>query len=82
VTLPTKGEAFDLGRVALWAAMVPAGYLLGWLSSVAFVSVLSVWALVESAWAAYRAGDEKALRRIEGKLDALLSAQSEEGSIR
>jgi hypothetical protein len=68
----TRGEAFDLARVVAWAALVPAGYLLGWLESVAFVSLLSVWALVESAWAAFRAGAEKALRRIEEKLDRLL----------
>jgi len=71
VTRPTPGEAFDLARVLAWAALVPVGYLLGWLQSVAFVSLLSVWALVESAWAAYRAGDEKALRRIEERLDRI-----------
>jgi hypothetical protein len=34
--------------------------------------VLSLWALVESAWAAYRANEAKRLERIEEKLDRLL----------
>lgn len=55
----------------LWVVLVPASYLLGWLNSVAFVSLLSIWALVETSWSAFRGGDEKALRRIEEKIDRL-----------
>jgi hypothetical protein len=57
--------------VILWVVLVPASYLLGWLNSVAFVSLLSIWALVETSWSAFRGGDEKALRRIEEKIDRL-----------
>lgn len=64
-----RDEAFDLFRVVAWAVLTPVAYVAGWLESVAFVSLLSIWALVESAWAAFRAGNEKALRRIEEKLD-------------
>ncbi len=38
-----------------WAGMTPVSYLTGWLNSVAFVSLLSLWALVVSHWAAYEA---------------------------
>lgn len=68
----SRGEAFDLGRVAVWAVMVPVAFVTGWLQSVVFVSLLSLWALVESAWAAYRANEAKRLARIEAKLDELL----------
>ena len=32
-----------------WVAMIPISYDLGWLKSVAFVSALSLWALVAAA---------------------------------
>jgi hypothetical protein len=67
-----RSQIFDLARVILWAVLTPTAYMLGWLNSVAFVSLLSIWALVETAWAAYRATEEKRLARIESKLDRLL----------
>lgn len=74
----SRGDMFDLARTLLWLASVPVAYGLGWLDSVAFVSVLSAWALVETAWAAYRAGrsgSDDALQRIEEKLDRLLERE-------
>lgn len=71
----SRDEVFDLGRTVFWAGSVPVAYWLGWLESVVYVSVLSAWALTETAWAAYRAGrsgDDEALRRIEEKLDRVL----------
>jgi len=38
-----------------WVAMIPVSYLMGWLSSVAYVSALSLWALVSGHWAAWQA---------------------------
>jgi hypothetical protein len=38
-----------------WVAMIPVSALLGWLSSVAYVSALSLWALVSGHWAAWQA---------------------------
>lgn len=67
-----RSEAFDLSRVLVWLALVPTSYYFGWLASVVFVSLLSIWALVETSWSAFRGGDEKALRRIEAKVDELL----------
>jgi hypothetical protein len=38
-----------------WILMIPASAVLGWLSSVAYVSALSLWALVSGHWAAWQA---------------------------
>jgi hypothetical protein len=48
-------KQFSLVRTILWAILTPVAYFLGWLDSVVFVSLLSLWALAESAFAAYRA---------------------------
>jgi len=38
-----------------WIAMIPVSYELGWLKSVAYVSALSLWALVSGHWATWQA---------------------------
>jgi uncharacterized membrane protein len=38
-----------------WVAMIPISYELGWLKSVAFVSALSLWALVAGHWSSWQA---------------------------
>jgi hypothetical protein len=50
-----NARRFSLLRTAFWIVLTPIAYFLGWLSSVEFVSLLSIWALGESAYAAYRA---------------------------
>ena len=35
--------------------MIPISVLMGWITSVAYVSALSLWALVSGRWAAWRA---------------------------
>ena len=47
-----------------WIMMIPVSYALGWLSSVVYVSSLSLWALVSGHWAAWQAA------RVEVKQDA------------
>ena len=39
----------------LWIAMIPISVLMGWITSVAYVSALSLWALVSGHWAAWQA---------------------------
>ena len=39
----------------LWIAMIPISIVLGLLSSVAYVSALSLWALVSGHWSAWQA---------------------------
>lgn len=43
-----------------YVALTPLAFLLGWVNSVAFVSLLSLWALVESRWATLEAARAKA----------------------
>jgi len=38
-----------------WVAMIPVSYSAGWLSSVTYVSALSLWALVSGHWSAWQA---------------------------
>jgi hypothetical protein len=38
-----------------WIAMIPVSYELGWLKSVAYVSALSLWALVAGHWSTWQA---------------------------
>ena len=46
---------FNALRVVFYVVMTPIAFWLDWLDSVTFVSLLSIWALVESAIAAWRA---------------------------
>jgi hypothetical protein len=63
---------FDLARVGFWLILTPVAFFAGWLSNVAFVSLISLWALVETAWAAYRAESTKQIDAVEGKLDKIM----------
>src|SRR4051794_9024811 len=38
-----------------WIGMIPVSIQMGWLRSVAYVSALSLWALVSGHWAAWQA---------------------------
>ena len=38
-----------------WIAMIPVSIVMGWLTSIAYVSALSLWALVSGHWAAWQA---------------------------
>lgn len=49
--------------VILWIVMIPVSYTLHWLSSVTYVSALSLWALVSGHWSAWQAA------RVEVKQD-------------
>jgi hypothetical protein len=39
----------------VWIAMIPISLEMGWLNSVAYVSALSLWALVSGHWSAWQA---------------------------
>ena len=38
-----------------WIVMIPVSIMAGWLTSVAYVSALSLWALVSGHWSAWQA---------------------------
>ena len=63
-----KGDPVFMRRVngwltLFWVAMIPVSYELGWLKSVAYVSALSLWALVAGHWSSWQAA------RVEVKQD-------------
>ena len=50
-----------------WIVMIPVSYALGWLSSVVYVSALSLWALVSGHWAAWQAARVEVKQEAEAK---------------
>jgi hypothetical protein len=55
-----QGDPIFMRRVngwltVFWVAMIPVSLVMGWLTSVAYVSALSLWALVSGHWAAWQA---------------------------
>jgi hypothetical protein len=55
-----QGDPVFMRRVNGWLAiffiaMIPVSWALGWLHSVAYVSALSLWALVSGHWSAWQA---------------------------
>jgi len=55
-----QGDPVFMRRVngwlaVFWVAMIPVSYAEGWLSSVTYVSALSLWALVSGHWSAWQA---------------------------
>lgn len=57
-----------------WIVMIPMSFWTGWIHSVAFVSVLSLWALVSGHWSVWQAArvevrQEKELKKdVEGSI--------------
>lgn len=52
-----------------WIAMIPVSIVMGWLSSVAYVSALSLWALVSGHWAAWQAARVEVKQERDAKRD-------------
>jgi hypothetical protein len=55
-----QGDAVFMRRVngwltLGWIAMIPVSIATGWVKSVAYVSALSLWALVSGHWSAWQA---------------------------
>ena len=54
-----------------WIVMIPISLITGWISSVTYVAVLSLWALVSGHWSAWQAArvevrqEEEVARRAE-----------------
>ena len=52
-----------------WVAMLPISFGLHWLSSVTYVSALSLWALVSGHWSAWQAARVEVEQQEEKKRD-------------
>ena len=60
---PILMQKFNGWMVAFWIIMIPISIFTGWVSSVTYVSALSIWALVSSHLSAWQAA------RVEVKQD-------------
>jgi hypothetical protein len=63
-----------------WIAMIPVSIVTGWVSSVEYVSALSIWALVSGHWSAWQAArvevrqeeiEAKRQENLEDEVDSL-----------
>ncbi len=50
-----------------WLIMIPVSFSLHWLSSVTYVSALSLWALVSGHWSAWQAARVEVNQDLESK---------------
>lgn len=48
-----------------WVAMIPVSLITGWISSVAYVAALSLWALVSGHWSAWQAARVEVAQQAE-----------------
>lgn len=48
-----------------WIVMIPVSIITGWISSVTYVAVLSLWALVSGHWAAWQAARVEVTQQAE-----------------
>lgn len=53
----------------LWIVMIPIYFTMHWLSSVTYVSALSLWALVSGHWSAWQAARVEVAQQKEEKKD-------------
>lgn len=49
----------------LWIVMIPVSIITGWISSVAYVAALSLWALVSGHWSAWQAARVEVTQQAE-----------------
>ena len=71
-----------------WILMIPVSLITGWISSVQYVSVLSLWALVSGHWSAWLAArvevkqeQERQIREEDPIEDRVVSKLVQEGEI-
>ncbi len=57
-----------------WIAMIPVSIFMGWLSSVQYVSALSLWALVSGHWSAWQAARVEVHQQEDADVQDVLNA--------
>lgn len=66
-----------------WIFMIPVSLVTGWVSSVTYVSALSLWALVSGHWSAWQAArvevaqDKEMKKDTEGRIVARIVKETE-----
>ncbi|HEV8603372.1 MAG TPA: hypothetical protein VGQ68_08270 [Gaiellaceae bacterium] len=53
-----------------WIVMIPISFQAGWLTSVTFVSALSLWALVSGHWSAWQAARVEVAQQQQVEVEA------------
>jgi hypothetical protein len=67
---PKFMQAVNGWLTVFWVVMIPISIVTGWIYSVAYISALSLWALVSGHWAAWQAA------RVEVKQDEEYGSQN------
>jgi uncharacterized membrane protein len=67
-----QGDPVFMRRVngwltVFWLVMIPISYTMHWLSSVVYVSALSLWALVASHWSSWQAARVEVVQQREAR---------------
>lgn len=62
----------SLIRSVAWALLIPLSWYIGWVGSVTFVAICSLYANAASDFAAYRGDESKRLARMEQMLEELV----------
>jgi hypothetical protein len=60
-----------------WIAMIPISLITGWISSVTYVAVLSLWALVSGHWSAWQAARVEVHQDEDANVSDVLKAVNE-----
>ena len=63
-----------------WIAMCVPAFAFGWVSSVQFVSFLSLWALIASHWAAWQSARVEVRQDEDADVQEVLDVVKENGS--
>jgi len=64
---PTLMRRLNGWLTIFWIVMIPVSIMLGLLSSVAYVSALSLWALVSGHWSAWQAARVEVAQSVEAQ---------------
>jgi len=60
-----------------WILMIPISIVTGWISSVAYVSALSLWALVSGHWSAWQAARVEVKQQEDADVAQVLAVVTE-----
>jgi hypothetical protein len=60
-----------------WIIVTPLAFLFGWINSVAFISTISLWALVSGHWSAWQAARVEVVQFEDANVSDVLEAVEE-----
>ena len=60
-----------------WIVMIPVSVITGWVSSVVYISALSLWSLVSGHWSAWQAARVEVAQHDDANVQDVLDAVTE-----